>query len=675
MMQVDESDDVQPLPTHDVEEGDSAASDDGHGGVSGQKVSRRRCYIAIAVILLAGAILGVVLGVTLGKKDGSTSAEEAANGSSNGGVGDASGGGVATEEDEQQQPQSAPSEPVVSEDEEIVLDLLNPDEAEPTTSATSSSGLQAVDDVITLTPLPDDDDPSFYIDVLTNDVASTQYANLLVNDILTPATYGECAISLDLTQVIYTPEEGSDFVGGDGCEYEVCDAEDSTMCAAAFVKITIANDDKVDEETAIDLLSLNEEGDEGGGAEVPMSLSEAIFPLQQLVSDEETDSVDKDAIVAIYGNTAVVGAANKDFENDNFHGVVLVFGRDSGTGEWIREARLAHPDGAAVEVNPFYGQSVGIYENTIVVGSHGDGDDVNGGWLSGSAHVYVKDNDEGWVYDVELLAPEREGGDYFGVSVAVHENTIVVGSGGDRGDFTGSAHVYVRGDDDVWTHQAELRAPDGTEGDWFGNCVDVHGDTIAVSAWKDDNDDHEESGSVHIFIREGDDWINQAKLTDDAGSGTMDWFGNQLALYGDTVVVGARGDDGADGKEDIGSAHVFVRDADVGMWTLEATLAAPDGAAGDMFGNAVDVYEDTIVVAARQDDDGGKDSGSVHVYVREADDDNEGAPKWMHRAKLLAYEGGEEAENHYFGYSAAVHDGTVLVGSMEGEAHLFSDYL
>ena len=133
-------------------------------------------------------------------------------------------------------------------------------------------------------------------------------------------------------------------------------------------------------------------------------------------------------------------------------------------------------------------------------------------------------------------------------------------------------------------------------------------------------------------------WTNQAKLVDPDGN-SGDRFANQLSIFGDTIVVGARGDDADNGSGvDHGSVQVFVRNEDDGgKWDFSAKILAPDGNDGDGFGNSVDLYENTVVIGSRWDDDGGKDSGLAHVFVRDGDD-------WMHRAKLLAYEGGEGGE-------------------------------
>ncbi len=110
-----------------------------------------------------------------------------------------------------------------------------------------------------------------------------------------------------------------------------------------------------------------------------------------------------------------------------------------------------------------------------------------------------------------------------------------------------------------------------------------------------------------------DPWVQTAKLTAADGAAD-DYFGWSVAVSGDTVVVGAYGDDDLDYNS--GSAYVFVKPG--GGWATTsaytAKLTASDGAAADSFGRSVAVSGDTVVVGAPYDDDKGSASGSAYVF-------------------------------------------------------------
>ncbi|HTU57992.1 MAG TPA: cadherin-like beta sandwich domain-containing protein, partial [Polyangiales bacterium] len=78
-------------------------------------------------------------------------------------------------------------------------------------------------------------------------------------------------------------------------------------------------------------------------------------------------------------------------------------------------------------------------------------------------------------------------------------------------------------------------------------------------------------------------------------------FGMNVAVWGDTVVVGSIYEDGS--REDpldkstsnSGGAYVFVRDAN-GNWSQQAHLKGNPTRAGDYFGFGLALYEDTLAV-------------------------------------------------------------------------------
>ena len=136
----------------------------------------------------------------------------------------------------------------------------------------------------------------------------------------------------------------------------------------------------------------------------------------------------------------------------------------------------------------------------------------------------------------------------------------------------------------------------------------MHGDTIVLGA-RGDDDAGMDSGSAYVFVRSGTTWTQQTKLTaSDAAAG--DSFGESVALSGDTIVVAAYEDDGA--GMDSGSAYVFVRNGTA--WSQQSKLTANDGAADDHFGESIALRGDTFVSGAPFDDDDGANSGSAYVF-------------------------------------------------------------
>jgi hypothetical protein len=147
--------------------------------------------------------------------------------------------------------------------------------------------------------------------------------------------------------------------------------------------------------------------------------------------------------------------------------------------------------------------------------------------------------------------------------VAIDGTTIVAGAHGDddAGSRSGSAYVFHTSDGVTYSQVAKLTASDAAEWDRFGWSVAIEGDTIVVGAHYDD-DGGSNSGSAYVF-RTSDDgatYVELAKLTA-ADAASSDYFGASVAIAGDTIVVGAIGDDDDACPDnmncDSGSVYVF----------------------------------------------------------------------------------------------------------------------
>lgn len=192
----------------------------------------------------------------------------------------------------------------------------------------------------------------------------------------------------------------------------------------------------------------------------------------------------------------------------------------------------------------------------------------------------------------------------------------------------------------------------------YGSAVALDGGTAVVGAWGGAGA-AEGSGAAYVFERgRGGDgaWGLAATLVAEGGAGA-DNFGIAVALDGGTAVVGAWGV--GDREPLSGSAYVFERDrGGPGAWGQTARLTASDGAMGDLFGEAVAISGDTIVVGAWHHDGVGADSGAAYVFER-------GAGGWAEVGKLTA---GDAAAGARFGWPLAIDGGALVVGAEGADA-------
>ena len=366
------------------------------------------------------------------------------------------------------------------------------------------------------------------------------------------------------------------------------------------------------------------------------------------------------------GNMALVGAYHDDTTAGADAGSAYVFVRSGSS--WSQQAKLAAGDGAALDC---FGASVSLSGdgNTALVGAARD--DTTAGADAGSAYVFAR-NGSSWSEQAQLTAGDGAASDAFGISVCLSAdgNTMLVGALYDdtsAGTDAGSAYVYVR-IGSVWSQQAKLTASDGSAGRYSGVSVSLSGDgnTALIGAPNADTAASTSAGSAYVFVRNGGNWSQQAKLAASDGA-TWDFFGQSVSLSGDgnTALVCAFQDDTAGGV-DAGSSYVFVRSGS--SWSQQAKLTASDGAAGDWFGQSVSLSGDgnTALVSAYTDDTvGGTDAGSAYVFVRSGS-------SWSQQAKLMATDG---AASDLFGWSTALSgDGnTALVGALWDDTTMGSD--
>ena len=214
---------------------------------------------------------------------------------------------------------------------------------------------------------------------------------------------------------------------------------------------------------------------------------------------------------------------------------------------------------------------------------------TNKGPNSGSAYVFEKSDSSdatSWTQAAKLTADDGAVDDYFGRSVAISDGTIVVGANADddKGSYSGSAYVFEMSDSSdatSWTQAAKLTADDGAASDYFGISVAISDGTIVVGAYNDD-DKGSNSGSAYVFEKsdssDATSWTQVVKLTAKDGAAN-DKFGFSVAISDGTIVVGAYGDD--DKGPNSGSAYVFEKSdsSDATSWTQAAKLTADDGAA------------------------------------------------------------------------------------------------
>jgi hypothetical protein len=413
--------------------------------------------------------------------------------------------------------------------------------------------------------------------------------------------------------------------------------------------------------------------------------------------------------VALSGDTLVVGAPREDSSTTGINGnqgnnsatdsgAAYVFVRN-GTN-WVQQAYLKASNTGAGDM---FANTVAVSGDTVVVGARYEASSatgVNGNQSdnsagdSGAAYVFVR-HGTNWVQQAYLKASNTGAGDLFGYRVAVSGDTVVIGAQGESSNATGvngnqsdnsvgdsgAAYVFVRNGTN-WAQEAYLKASNTGAGDLFGNAVAVSGDTVVVGALGEasnatgvngnqSDNTAAGSGAAYVFVRSGSTWSQQAYLKA-SNTGAFDYFGSAVAVSGDTVAVGAYGEDskatGVNGNQNdntatgSGAAYAFVRSGST--WSQRAYLKASNTDALDAFGDPVAVSGDTVVVGAygecssatgvngNQSDNSADYAGAAYVFARNG-------LTWSQRAYLKA----SNTEAYDYLSMVAISGDTVVVGA------------
>lgn len=351
--------------------------------------------------------------------------------------------------------------------------------------------------------------------------------------------------------------------------------------------------------------------------------------------------------LGLSGATAIIGAYSADQDMEWVDcGAAHVFERNGGV--WSEQARLTPADAFDYD---YFGYTVAIDGETAVVGAFGA--DLPNKPDAGAAYVFVR-NGGVWNQQAKLTAADAADGDWFGYSVAIAGETVLVGAL--QGDMNqnrtdaGAAYVFVRSGAN-WSQQARLTAGAAAAFDHFGRAVALTGDTAVIGANGVDQPGKDAAGAAYVFVRSGANWAQQAELTA-ADAAAFDNFGISVAACGDTALVGAYYDDHAGGTN-AGSVYAFQR-AD-GAWTPQAKLTAVDAAAADQFGRAVAIHLDVALIGAGQDDHmGGNDAGSAYLFTRSGG-------QWAHQARLAA---ADASPSDAFGRATSLDAASMIIGAV-----------
>ncbi|MDF9794987.1 gliding motility-associated-like protein [Catalinimonas alkaloidigena] len=284
--------------------------------------------------------------------------------------------------------------------------------------------------------------------------------------------------------------------------------------------------------------------------------------------------------------------------------------------------------------NHHFGLPVSIEGNYAITGANNDATNGTG---SGAAYIFKKDGEK-WSFHTKLLAPDGVQGDSFGEAVSIYGNFAIVGASfdDDLGSRSGSAYIFYR-DMGEWRFHSKIHASEGKADEMFGNSVSIHGNYALIGS---------KEGAAYVFVLQGDNWIQQAKLTNPDDNIWAARFGSFVSLDQNYAIVSAYRE-----NEDSGAAYIFARNGE--QWTFQAKLTASDASEGASFGISVSIEDPYVVIGAFRDDNTAENAGAAYIFLRNGED-------WIQQKKIISPDGDK---NDWFGVGISISGNYLLVGA------------
>ncbi|WP_395372992.1 hypothetical protein [Marinicella sp. W31] len=323
--------------------------------------------------------------------------------------------------------------------------------------------------------------------------------------------------------------------------------------------------------------------------------SEKITSMDGVSGDGFGRNLDLD----ISGDRIIVGSAGHDFLGDNA-GAAYVFDYD-GSG-WVQSAKIL---GSAIEDGHGFGHRVSINGNLIAI------TDSVSAFATENVYVFELLNDQ-WQETAILSSSSTSAFTRFGSSIETGRDIVAVSQFSPRAIF-----VYEKNISNEWVLGPDIVYPGGNSG---LDGIVIEGDRMLLSNGNV-TPVYLEKENPNTCGNSGCNWLEEGRI-ENVGTTGGDMLGSSLSISGNYAVVGAPGDD--DQGTEAGAAVVFeygiVPPFSFPKWVIKKKLTAENGQPGDHFGKSVSVDGDRIVVGAPNRGAGvfGDNNGSAYVFERVA---------------------------------------------------------
>jgi hypothetical protein len=251
--------------------------------------------------------------------------------------------------------------------------------------------------------------------------------------------------------------------------------------------------------------------------------------------------------VALDGNILVVGAPFNNANGYGASGCAYVF-RINEDFTYSQLAKLSNPAG---EENDQFGYALTVSDGIVAIGAN----DYQRSWYHGDHGVFLYKVEGDKVRQTQLISPPGEnyvGLDHFGNSMAIENNLLFVGS-----HWGQTVSIFSINTDGNAQFLENIRTPNPTEEGFFGTSIAVHDDMVVIGAPGEYSESSIRDGVAYVYRVLPDGRSTLLDRLHHPESQQLSGFGAAVSITSSGVLVGAPGFDLSETKPNVGSAVLF----------------------------------------------------------------------------------------------------------------------
>jgi hypothetical protein len=243
-----------------------------------------------------------------------------------------------------------------------------------------------------------------------------------------------------------------------------------------------------------------------------------------------------------------------------------------------------------------FGQRFAATDNSLVVGLP-NRRPIGSSEANGGVEFFARRES---IWSNEGILDPANGGVFerYGQSLAMDQDTIAISAPlTDTATQNNGGRVYLFNETNQgWELVSTLEMPvDGDPRDGFGSSLSLEGDLLAVSTLSDFAPTRRRRVFLYQEVNGTWEFFNEVVPGDSDG---LDDFGLSLSLSGTQLAVGAPADDPAGTGERTGSVSIYKIDTRANSVNLTGTMFLDEGKDGDLFGRAVSLLGNEVLVGA-----------------------------------------------------------------------------